>query len=226
MRKKREPEIDGHDERRRMRWISIQQKCHPVVFDMSQLWKESIEDLKKASDNPSKEAVEALEARFLERAREINNRYPDLKELKADEFCAQNIFSEPMLTSKSTSQGITEWLHFERHRIPMKRDMELMKAGDWDASQRVQRTIRDIEQIRCGKGPIRPFQGNLEHSNIFETMWGLGVEKLTQEELADFFDRYCPCGEAHDPGALKKHRERFRKALEGAIVAGSGNHRE
>jgi hypothetical protein len=51
-------------------------------------------------------------------------------------------------------------------------------------------------------------------------MWGLGVEELTQEELADFFDKYCPCGaKGHDPDALKKHRGRFKKALQKSLAA-------
>jgi hypothetical protein len=54
----------------------------------------------------------------------------------------------------------------------------------------------------------------LEHSNIFETLWSLGVENLTQEEFADCFEKYCLCGiKAQDPNALLKYRVRFQMIL-------------
>jgi hypothetical protein len=139
------------------------------------------------------------------RTREINTRYPDLREVDPDTLAVQSIFSEATLGSEPDLQGLAEWIHFERHKIPLKVDQHQMDARDWNASCRVQRTVSDLEQIRCERGPIKPFKGNLEHSTIFEALWGLGIERLTQEELADFFDRYCTCGlEAHDPDSIKK----------------------
>lgn len=173
-----------------------------------------MEALKRVGPNPSKEAAADIEAECSKRTTEINNRYPELANIETRKYKAESIFSEAAFVSPSTLQGLMEWLHFERHRIPFKQDAERTQAGNWEASRRIQRTIADAEQIRCGGGPILPFQGNLEHSNIFENLWGLGIENLTQEELADFFDKYCPCGiENHDPGALKKHRDRFQKAI-------------
>jgi hypothetical protein len=195
-----------------MRWKSIQEKCHPAMFEMAQLFKESIEALKNAGPNPSREAVQAIDARLDERVLEINKRYPDLAQFNSRAFIDQSIFSEAAFTSDS--RGVFEWIHFERHRIPFKQDGEDLRKGDWEASRRVQRTTADAEQLRCGKGPIIPFQGNLDHSNIFEMLWGLGIGKLTQQELVDFFDKYCPCGiEAHDSNVLRKYRVRFQRLL-------------
>ena len=213
--RRRRPDPGSDDVRLPARWTSIQEKCHPALFEIAPLWKDFIEALRSAGPNPPKEVVEALEEDFAGRSLDINNRYPDLSQFNTQAFVAQSVFSESAFASKSADQGVTEWIHYERHKTPFKHDAERISERDWDASRRAQRTIADIEQLRCQKGPIKPFQGNLEHSNIFETTWGLGVEKLTQEELADYFDRYCPCGiEAHDGDALKKHRSRFQKSLE------------
>src|SRR5207248_7339950 len=103
--------------------------------------------------------------------------------------------------------------HFERHKMPMNTDLEKREAKDWPASHRVLRTADDVERLRCGKH-IRPFKGNQEHWNMFGCFWGFGLENLSPDELADVFDRWCPCGsEGHDPDALKKHRERFKIAI-------------
>jgi len=77
----------------------------------------------------------------------------------------------------------------------------------------VLRTITDVEQLRCSK-PIQAFKGNLEHSNMFENFLGFGLERLSPDELADFFDWFCPCGcEVHDADALKKQRVRCKRSL-------------
>jgi len=97
-----------------------------------------------------------------------------------------------------------------------------MQSRDWDASRRMLRTIGDFEQIRCGKGPIQPFKEDIEHWTIFEALWGFGLEQLTAEKLADFFDKYCACStQIHDPGALNKQRARFKRALDKAIQLGN-----
>lgn len=95
----------------------------------------------------------------------------------------------------------------------MKVDLKKRQQKDWPASRKVLRTLSDLERLRCGQR-IRPFKGDLEHSNMFQTMWGFGLEKLNPEELAYFFDWYCPCGsKEHDPEALRKQRNRFKHLM-------------
>jgi hypothetical protein len=78
------------------------------------------------------------------------------------------------------------------------------------------RTAGDLEALRCNR-KIKAFKGEIEHRNMFENLWGFGLEKLTPEELVFFFDEYCPCGKFHDPDALKKARNRFRRFLQTSI---------
>jgi len=200
---------------------SIIEKCHPATFELAQLFKECIEARKALGANLSPELIAKIDARMEERLEAIKRKYSGPVPPGPNTFAAQIIFSDEALTSESDTQGIVETLHWERWKIPLKQDLEKVRARDWDASRRVQRTISDLEQLRCGEGPIQRFRGNLEHSNMFQVLWGFGIENLTPLELADFFDSFCPCGSAepHDPDALKKQRARFQIVLSKSIAA-------
>jgi hypothetical protein len=201
------------DESRR----SIGAKCHPAMSELAQVWGDSIEALKSLGPNPSREVIAEIQNKLDERIKEIQRQYSGPVPPAPNTFAAQTIFSKSAIESESDALGVVEWLHWERHRVSMQRDAEGMKKRDWNASRRAQRTVSDLEQLRCGRGPIQPFKVDMEHWSFFEVLWGLGIEGLTPEELAIFFGDFCPCGsETHEPESLKKQRARFRKALEKA----------
>ena len=190
---------------------SIRLKCHPALFELAPLWKESITNFKRLGSNAPKERVAELEQKFNKRLDEIQAKYSGSQPPAPNTFAAQTIFRNE--EGMSDADGIADWIHFDRHKIPLKDDLEGRQNRDWDSTNRVLRTVTDIEQLRCGK-PIRPFKGNLEHQNMFENFWGFGIEKLSPEELTDFFNQFCPCDiEGHDPDTLKKHRARFKRSI-------------
>jgi hypothetical protein len=90
-----------------------------------------------------------------------------------------------------------------------------MKERDGKAVRRVLRTVADYEAIRCEQKKPKPFKGKIDHSNIFQFGLGpLGLQNLTAEELAIFFDAFCPsCHNAHNGDALRRQRTEFLKAL-------------
>jgi hypothetical protein len=191
---------------------SIQLKCHPALFEVAPLWKESITEFKRLGSNVPKERLAELAQKFDKRLQEIQAKYSGPNPPAPNTFAAQSIFRNE--ENMSDADGIADWIHFERHKIPLKQDLERRQNRDWKSTSRVLRTATDMEQLRCGK-PIRPFKGNLEHQNMFDTFWGFGIERLSPEELADFFNQFCPCGsEGHDPDALKKHRARFKRSIQ------------
>lgn len=211
--------VERVQERAEKRQESIVAKCHPAIFELAQLWRESIEARKSLGTNPPPELIAEIDAKMEERLKAIKKKYSGPVSPAPNTFAAQIIFSDSALKSQSDGQGIIESLHWERWKTPLRQDVEKARARDWDASRRVQRTISDLEQLRCGKGPIQPFKGDVEHGNMFDVLWGFGIERLTPEETADFFDSYCPCGsEGHDPDALKKQRARFQKVLSKSIA--------
>jgi len=157
-----------------------------------------------------------IENKFGKGLDEIQRKYSGPVPPPPNTFTAQILFRD--VANESDAEGIAEWLHFERHRVTMKADLDERQKGSWPATQRVLRTANDLERLRCGK-KIYPFKGDLEHSCMFRNLWGFGLEKLTPEELADLFDLYCPCGcEGHDPDSLKKQRNRFRDLLEEVLT--------
>jgi hypothetical protein len=194
---------------------SIQLKCHPALFELAPLWKESITEFKRLGPNAPKERLAELEQKFDKRLEEIHAKYSGPIPPAPNTFAAQTIFRNG--ENMSDTDGIADWVHFDRHKVPLKHDLERRENRDWSSTSRVLRTATDMEQLRCGK-PIRPFKGNLEHQSMFESFWGFGLERLSPDELADFFDQFCPCArEGHDPDALKKHRARFARAIAPSI---------
>ena len=214
------PVVQRVEELSERRKRSILKKCHPALFELAPLWKESIIEFQALGPNAPKDLAAELEQKFEKRLLEIHQKYSGPNPLEPNTFAAQVIFRNQ--EGLSDGDGIADWIHFERHKTPLKDDLEKRQSGDWNGTKRVLRTITDLEQLRCGK-PVRHFKGNLEHQSMFDSFWGFGIEKLSPDELSDFFDCFCPCGcEGHDSDALKKHRARFKRSIEANIKADAG----
>jgi hypothetical protein len=116
------------------------------------------------------------------------------------------------------SKGFADTLHFYRHLTPLGTDIEKANNEDQEARNRVYRTAQDLLALQFGQGPLAKTKANLDHVNIFEFGLGLGLEKLTAEELAEFFDAVCWCGQEHDADTLKKQRQRMIKIQTSAVA--------
>ena len=124
-------------------------------------------------------------------------------------------------TAETESRTFKEWLHWQRHHESLQRAEGEDKQGNLNAFERIVRTLRDWRTIFFKKGAIKAFQYGTEHQDIFEIglSFASGMEKLTGEELADFFDCMCPseeCEQFHDARALQKQLARLIKDLEAA----------
>ena len=195
---------------------AIVEKCLPAIFELAQMWKESIRALHSLGPQPPTELVAEIDARWERRSEEIRLKFSGNVAPPPNTFAAQVMFSDAALESETDDLGVAEWIHFERHRTPLKGDLEKRAVKDYEASRRILRTAGDLEALRRNR-KIQPFKGELEHRNMFEVLWGFGMESLTPEELAFFFDEFCPCEEKHDPDALKKSQNRVRSVLQKAI---------
>jgi hypothetical protein len=114
----------------------------------------------------------------------------------------------------SDSEGIKEDLHFHRHgealRVTQRKDAQ----GNLDAWDKISRTERDVRILAFGKGPITPFQEDVVHRQLLQIVICYEGERMTAEELAQCFDKYCACEkENHDSDALRKMRDRFEAEL-------------
>lgn len=143
---------------------------------------------------------------------DIDNRYKPLPESK---LCFPYLTDSPR---ENESRALFEWLHWERHHESLGRAREADQRGDLKAWERLARTAKDWRTIVFKKGAIKPFQGGIYHRDIFTIglSFASGMENLTGEELAEFFDDFCPCEKTHDARALQKQRKRLLKDLEAA----------
>jgi hypothetical protein len=122
------------------------------------------------------------------------------------------------LSANDAAQGIVEWLHWNRFRIPLWQDAVKAAHGDLAASKRVLRSASEYEERRLNPNWEPKFKRDLDHAAIFEMGLALGLENLTEEELSDCFDALCPCGQDHSSDALRKQRDRIVEDLRAAFA--------
>jgi hypothetical protein len=63
------------------------------------------------------------------------------------------------------------------------------------------------------RGGVR-FKTNVRHNMLMFFGLAGGLDRLTSQELADFFDQFCPCGETHTVEVLRRLRHKLLKVVE------------
>jgi hypothetical protein len=112
------------------------------------------------------------------------------------------------------SEGLRQYLHFHRHGESVEASEARDAQGDIESWDKIARTERDLRILAFGKGPIKPFQEDVVHRQLLQFVICYESERLTAEELAACFDKYCACGkENHERDALRKMRDRFEAEL-------------
>jgi len=87
----------------------------------------------------------------------------------------------------------------------------------------VQRIMQDGHKLRYGE-EIEATKGKIDHRIIFSFGLGLGLDNLTCEELASFFDNLCPtCSKERDPHSLCRQRANLKVQQQTAINWGRIN---
>jgi hypothetical protein len=209
-------------------------KLYPIFFDVAdvnsqfekrwaQLQTDCRQELSTAGSDVSPEARNEIMARFMkgkaeleswiqEKLIDINSRYTPIPY----DPVAYSYFTldQPI----SDGEGIRQYLHFHRHGESLQASKTKDAQGDIDAWDRISRTERDSRILAYGKGPIAPFQEDVVHRQLLQSVICYERERLTAEQLAECFDRYCACGKAnHDPDSLRKMRDRFEAELRGSM---------
>lgn len=180
-----------------------------MLLDCARAWKEHVEALKRLGPSSPRELAKEIEARLekqLERILQTNYSvpFPD----SPFNFPYISGLSQWPPSDEDVMMGSAEWLHFRRFGESVRQTTRNAKRGDLKAYKRIDHTLEDIYGWHCGQ-QIKPFEGNLDHNSLLEIGLPLGLDKLSEEEIADFFDDYCPCRGAHDPNALGKLRRRL-----------------
>lgn len=201
------------------RRAAIKEKIHPALPDIFSEFRAAEKAWKvlKQSDRTPERRRE-IERQLDEKLELIERRYSGPVQAPKGTFGVEAVFTKDTLASQSESAAVAEYLHWNRHKTSLERDVQEMQSKDYGASTRVQRTFQDYEILRCDQGPVKPFKGGREGTDHWDFLmmgWGLGLQNLSLEELADFADEYCLCGRKnHNPDNLKQQRLRVKKALE------------
>jgi uncharacterized protein YdcH (DUF465 family) len=206
-------------DRLKKRRAAVKEKIHPAlpeIFSEFRAAERAWKILKQSDRTP--ERLGEIQRQLDEKLGSIEHRYSGPVQAPPGTFGVEAVFTKQTMTSQSESAAVAEYLHWNRHKTPLEQDVHEMQSKDYAASTRVQRTLQDYEVLRCDQGPVKPFKGGqdgTDHWDFLVMGWGLGLQNLSPEELADFADNYCLCGRKdHNPDNLKQQRLRVKKALE------------
>jgi len=189
---------------------AIASKCHPAIFEVAALLKEHMNTEKNSPVDPQKTTT----ARFHEELERVRQAYPDFD---GERFIACAIWGTGHMGDMSGWPWEADLIHFVRYGTPLRADLAKRKQGDWEATRRALQTEWEYEELRCRrKSSLGKFKRDFDHWLMFVILWSLGIEELTPEELADFFDWFCHCGNEHSAEGLKKQRRRLQKLLKSA----------
>jgi hypothetical protein len=199
---------------KRDRQKSWKEKVHPAFLEILLVYRDSQENLPGSGPNQLTQNAQKLRARVLQTREDILKRYPELQPGSPSNHIT--VASARFTSQRDNLMGILEWLCWRRYKQPLSALAAEEKAGNLEAHKKVHRLKDDLWRLLHKRGLIEPFKGNSRHSELMELGLNLGLDTLTDEELADCFDEFCKCGKDHDPDALKKQRARVRKQLEAA----------
>lgn len=183
-------------------------------MDFATLYKESITAWKALGPNPSWDRVAPIDEKHREKLEEFRKKYADVRlgSSAFDLIYVDGPTGWPP-SQRDKDQGFLENLYWKHYKEPLWIALQKVQQGDVNAYRRVMRIGEYYQRRRFSQGPMKPAKGDPDHSDLLEMGLDMGLDKLSPEELADFFDTFCPCGKIHDPDALKKQRLRTRKAL-------------
>lgn len=116
----------------------------------------------------------------------------------------------------SHGQFVLGWLAWNRFGRPIVEIVEGDAAGDEASSRQLASITKDYQAWRYGKldPNMMRFKFDEQHNMLLRVGLDLGLESLSEEELADCFDALCKCGKRHTPDNLRKLRTRLLKTVE------------
>jgi hypothetical protein len=189
---------------------SWKRKIHPAFLEIAELRRVLVQAQRKPLPQ-RKEAVQKVLEATTEKRYDLTKRYPDLSPGPSWGHVRTAGYKYPPRVEKAVR--VFEWLFWKRFRIPLALALERERAGDLMAHKQLVRARDEFWQAGHGF-KIPQFKVDETHSDLIELGFGLGLPKLSAEELADCFNSVCPCGKEHDADAMKKQRSRVQKQLQ------------
>lgn len=200
--------------RPRKRHVDWHVKVQPELLEMLKGYRDTVRSWEQSDKSP--ETAKNLEQEFGDQLRE---RLPENLTLarQSPEEVIYPVFSAVMdevPLDVALAVGVLEKIHWLRFREPLLITTRRYQAGSLEASEKIHRTLLDYDRMQLGGKPPQKFKTNYDHDVIFSAAWGHGLENLGEEELAECFNEFCPCGqEQHDGHALRMQRGRMFRTL-------------
>ena len=178
--------------KKRERQKSWKEKVHPAFLEILLIYKDSQQNLSGSGPNQLTQNAQKLRARVLQTREDVLKRYPELQPGSPSNHITAA--TARYSSRRDNLTGILEWLCWRRFGQPLSALAAEERAGNLEAHDKVHRLKDDLWRLLHGRGPIEPFKGNSRHSELMELGLNLGLDALTDEELADCFDEFCRCG--------------------------------
>jgi len=120
--------------------------------------------------------------------------------------CKLSATTSEKLAANRYLLGMAEFLAQQRFGRPLYQIQAEDSAGHKESSEMMLRILDDGHCLRYG-APIKPPKGKIDHRILLDLGLGRGLEKLTNEELASFLDKFCPtCRVQHNADSIGRQR--------------------
>jgi len=196
-----------------------QKKVEPVYVQMLEYYKRVCE-LSRSSSEADRQEAERLKRNPPEDLKEKVRR---LGEERRKSGVAIIPVATTILGSSDPDVALHDvrymqhWLAWNKYGKTLEQLVEEDRAAIAKSSSQLLSVQRDFQDWRYGK--LRPEElktkFDREHWTLIAMGLNFGIDKLSQEDLADFADEMCGCGnKTHSPENLRKLRYRILEALQ------------
>jgi hypothetical protein len=128
------------------RRAAIRQKIHPAlpeIFERVRAAEKAWKALKKSDQ--TRERLGEIERKLDEELETIKRKHSGRAQAPKGTFGVEAVFREETLASQSDAKAVVEYLHWNRHKTSLTRDVQQMQSKDYEASKRVQRTSKTLK---------------------------------------------------------------------------------
>jgi len=195
-------------------------KVHPFLIRMLENNKHVADLLASAKEGDRAEGQRLLDnppAELLAEAGRMHDAIPESDRPRPDaHLLIYGARDSKTGTVISEDQFTLCWLAWNKYGKTIMELVEGDKAGHEKSTKQLASVTKDYNDWRYGKLDPNKLRSKFDynHLTLMRCSLGLGIETLTQDELADCFDEICTCGETHDGEKLRKLRTRTIAMIE------------
>jgi hypothetical protein len=163
----------------------------------------------RLADNPSPELIDW--------AQRLHDARPESERPRANaRLLIYGVADAKERTTISDEQFTLGWLAFNKFGKSIVELTEGNAIGDEKSRRQLASVTKGYQDWRYGKFDPNKMRSKFDRQHILliRVGLGLGIESLSQEELADCFDALCRCGGSHDPENLRKLKTRVIEILD------------